>query len=33
MKPAGELVSDFLGRPFSFGSWQRWLQEEEVVVR
>jgi thimet oligopeptidase len=24
-KPAGELVRDFLGRPFSFTAWERWL--------
>jgi thimet oligopeptidase len=31
MKPAGQLVTEFLGRPFSFGSWQRWLQDEEIA--
>ena len=25
--PAARLVEDFLGRPFSFDAWQRWLQE------
>lgn len=24
-KPAAELVRDFLGRPFSFDAWERWL--------
>jgi thimet oligopeptidase len=23
--PAARLVEDFLGRPFSFDAWQRWL--------
>jgi thimet oligopeptidase len=25
--PAARLVEDFLGRPFSFDAWQRWLEE------
>ncbi len=25
-KPSDELVRDFLGRPFSFASWQRWVE-------
>ena len=28
-KPAGELVRDFLGRPFSFDAFRRWLAPEE----
>ncbi|HXH24883.1 MAG TPA: M3 family metallopeptidase [Vicinamibacterales bacterium] len=27
-KPAARLVADFLGRPFSFDAWRRWLHEE-----
>lgn len=27
-KPAARLVEDFLGRPFSFNAWQKWLNEE-----
>ncbi|HEX8745650.1 MAG TPA: M3 family metallopeptidase [Pyrinomonadaceae bacterium] len=27
-KPAARLVEDFLGRPFSFDAWQKWLNEE-----
>jgi thimet oligopeptidase len=26
--PAARLVEDFLGRPFSFDAWRRWLEEE-----
>jgi thimet oligopeptidase len=26
-KPAAKLVEDFLGRPFSFEAWQKWLNE------
>ncbi|MCA1558673.1 MAG: Zn-dependent oligopeptidase, partial [Acidobacteria bacterium] len=26
-KPAAKLVEDFLGRPFSFNAWQKWLNE------
>jgi thimet oligopeptidase len=26
-KPAARLVEDFLGRPFNFEAWQRWLDE------
>lgn len=26
-KPAAKLVEDFLGRPFNFTSWQKWLNE------
>ncbi|HEX8176991.1 MAG TPA: M3 family metallopeptidase [Pyrinomonadaceae bacterium] len=26
-KPAARLVEDFLGRPFSFEAWQKWLNE------
>lgn len=25
-RPAAELIRDFLGRPFGFASWQRWLE-------
>jgi thimet oligopeptidase len=25
-RPPGELIRDFLGRPFGFASWQRWLE-------
>jgi thimet oligopeptidase len=28
-KPSGELVKDFLGRPFAFASWKEWLEEGE----
>jgi thimet oligopeptidase len=33
-KPAAELVHDFLGRPFSFDAWERWLngQPRQPVV-
>jgi thimet oligopeptidase len=27
-RPAARLVSDFLGRDFTFDAWQRWLNEE-----
>lgn len=27
-KPAAKLVEDFLGRPFSFEAWQKWLNEQ-----
>jgi thimet oligopeptidase len=27
-KPAAKLVEDFLGHPFSFAAWQKWLNEE-----
>lgn len=27
-KPAAELVKDFLGRPYNFSSWEKWLNEE-----
>lgn len=27
-KPAAKLVEDFLGRPFNFEAWQKWLNEE-----
>ncbi|MEP6686725.1 MAG: M3 family metallopeptidase [Gemmatimonadales bacterium] len=27
--PAAELVQRFLGRPFSFDAWQRWLEAEQ----
>jgi thimet oligopeptidase len=27
-KPAAKLVEDFLGRPFNFAAWQKWLNEE-----
>jgi thimet oligopeptidase len=27
-KPAADLVSDFLGRPFSFTAWERWVRGE-----
>jgi thimet oligopeptidase len=27
-KPAASLVSDFLGRPFDFKAWERWLNAE-----
>jgi thimet oligopeptidase len=26
-KPAAKLVEDFLGRPFNFAAWQKWLNE------
>jgi thimet oligopeptidase len=26
-KPAATLVSEFLGRPFSFDAWERWLNQ------
>jgi thimet oligopeptidase len=26
--PAARLVEDFLGRPFSFEAWRRWLEEK-----
>jgi thimet oligopeptidase len=26
--PAARLVEDFLGRPFSFDAWRRWLEDE-----
>jgi thimet oligopeptidase len=25
--PAARLVEDFLGRPFNFEAWRRWLEE------
>jgi thimet oligopeptidase len=28
-KPAAELVSDFLGRPFDEAAWKAWLQRED----
>ena len=28
-KPAAELVSDFLGRPFNEASWKKWLDRED----
>jgi thimet oligopeptidase len=28
-KPAAKLVEDFLGRPFSFDAYQRWLNETQ----
>jgi thimet oligopeptidase len=28
-KPAARLVEDFLGRPFRFDAWQRWLEGED----
>jgi len=28
-KPAATLVSDFLGRPFDFKAWERWLNQDE----
>ena len=28
-KPARQLVEDFLGRPFQFESWRRWLEGKE----
>jgi thimet oligopeptidase len=27
-KPAASLVADFLGRPFDFKAWERWLNQE-----
>jgi thimet oligopeptidase len=27
-KPAAKLVEDFLGRPFNFTAWQKWLNEQ-----
>jgi thimet oligopeptidase len=30
-KPAAELFSDFLGRPFSFAAFQAWLNEETTT--
>ena len=27
--PAATLVKNFLGRPFSFAAWQRWLEEKD----
>ena len=27
-KPAAQLIQDFLGRPFSFASWESWLNRE-----
>jgi thimet oligopeptidase len=32
-KPAAELVRDFLGRPFTFDAWERWLNQPVVVSR
>jgi thimet oligopeptidase len=26
--PAASMVEDFLGRPFTFDAWRRWLEEE-----
>jgi thimet oligopeptidase len=31
-KPSGELVREFLGRPFSFAAWERWLNRETPPV-
>ena len=28
-KPAAELVSDFLGRPFNEQAWKKWLDSNE----
>jgi len=28
-KPAGQLVEDFLGRPFNFKAWEEWLNREQ----
>jgi thimet oligopeptidase len=30
-KPAAALVQDFLGRPFNFNAWERWLNGEPVA--
>jgi thimet oligopeptidase len=27
-KPAADIVQDYLGRPFNFDAWRRWLDEE-----
>ncbi len=27
-KPAADLIGDFLGRPFSFGAYEQWLNGE-----
>jgi thimet oligopeptidase len=32
-KPATELVRDFLGRPFTFEAWERWLNGETSATR
>ena len=31
-RPSSELVRDFLGRPFAFQSWQRWLRGSQSPV-
>lgn len=31
-KPAAALVRDFLGRPFNFDAWERWLNTETPVA-
>ena len=31
-KPAAEAVRDFLGRPFNFDAWERWLNRETPPV-
>ena len=28
-RPAARLIEDFLGRPFAFASWQRWVEGRE----
>src|SRR5215470_6189767 len=30
-KPAAELVADFLGRPYDFGSYEAWLKEGDLT--
>jgi thimet oligopeptidase len=32
-KPAADLVRDFLGRPFTFDAWERWLNQAVAVSR
>jgi thimet oligopeptidase len=31
-RPAAELVRSFLGRPFGFESWKRWVQGQRMAV-
>src|SRR5687767_16025958 len=31
-RPAAAVVQDFLGRPFNFDAWQRWLNRETPAV-
>jgi thimet oligopeptidase len=31
-QPAAVVVQDFLGRPFNFDAWQRWLNRETPAV-